>query len=492
MYGGKSKRAGKNYTMITFSELATLQYTFNQPFQLAMEDGEVVQVDRVLRFIPKKRLVASGTWKEKSIVIKLFFHKKNAKRHMEKDAAGVKLLQDNKVPTPALYYKGYANDKRIAVLIFDYISIADNLEDIWVNRKSVEEVLHVMRAVTIELATQHVLGVLQHDLHLKNFLITEKTIYTLDGGQVELCPMLLPKEASMKNLALFLSQFGVGVDFYQDMLFKSYAKARGWRLKKEDSRDLFFMIKKWNEQRWLSYSKKIDRNATDFSRSESWKKISVYNRRYAGPELLNFLKDPTVLFSSSGVSVLKAGRSSTVVKATLDGRDYVIKRHNMKSIWHRLRRCFRPTRAYASWRLAHKLQLFGVNTATPVAYSESNVMGVRGASYYVTENVAGMHAGEFFHQQQDVKQVDEMIEKIANLLKNLAKLDITHGDLKATNILIDQRNQPVLIDLDGASEHYSKSSLHKAWRKEIKRFLENFRDRPFLLQKFTNVMSAED
>ena len=79
-----------------------------------------------------------------------------------------------------------------------------------------------------------------------------------------------------------------------------------------------------------------------------------------------------------------------------------------------------------------------------------------GYHYFVMEYVSGKQADNFFA---------ENIKTVTALLKNLAKLGITHGDLKITNILSDSHNQPLLIDLDGAIEHDSLSGLRKAWRK---------------------------
>ena len=179
-----------------------------------------------------------------------------------------------------------------------------------------------------------------------------------------------------------------------------------------------------------------------------------------------------------------------MVRVTLDDHDLVVKRYNMKNIWHRLRRCLRTTRAYTAWRLAQKSRLFGVRTNKPVAYLEKICLGLTGKSYYVTEYVSGENAGDYInkHLHEDEK-ISLLVQRTASLLKNLAKLEISHGDLKITNILIDQHEQPVLIDFDGALEHESLTSLETAWRKEIKRFMQNFADQPKIREKFKNELN---
>ncbi|MHB1222121.1 MAG: lipopolysaccharide kinase InaA family protein, partial [Gammaproteobacteria bacterium] len=406
------------------------------------------------------------------------------------DAAGVKVLIENKVPTPGILYQGVSEDKRIQVVLLERIFDSQNLEELWLDRQSLDELLPVMQAVMTELATQHVLGLMQNDAHLKNFLATEKHIYTLDGDQIQRFPEMLNKKTSMQNLALFLAQLGVGLDAYQEKLFLYYAKLRGWLLKLEDRTFLFLEIKKCNEQRWQRFEKKIFRDCTDFVSLHKWKAHGMYNRQYTGPEFLAFLQHPDALIDQvEGANLLKAGRSSTVVKVELDRRTLVIKRYNMKNMLHRIRRCLRPTRALVSWRLAQKMRLFGVRTAKPVAFIENKYLGFRGKSYYVTEYIPGMDIGEYFTAHRDDKSlVSAMVTKVSVLLKSLLKLEITHGDLKSTNILIDEKARPVFIDLDGANEHLSLSGLRSAWHKEIKRFLRNFKGDIELQEKLKNEL----
>lgn len=468
-----------------WAELHAATFAFNMPFCLRLSDNQVILCERVARMLPKKRIVVFGTWHGKQIVAKLFFDINNAKKHMEKDIAGIKSLQNNKIPTPALLYEGKSVDKRIYVLIFERILDARSMDELWQNRKNVDDILFLLKSVVIEIATQHVLGLLQHDLHLKNFLLNERTVYTLDGAQIEIFPNLLSRSISINNLALFLSQLGIDSELYQEKLFKHYSEARGWTLKKEDYTEFFALIKKWNIFRWKKFSKKIYRNSSDFSTIHTWQTFGMYDRRYESPELLQFLANPDSVFGSLHTKMLKAGNSSTVVKVRLDNRDYVVKRYNMKSFWHWLRRCLRQTRASSSWKFAQKLNLFDISTAAPVAFIENRICGLRGKSYYVTEYVRGEHVGDFLsHQVTKHARITEVIKRIGILLKDVAKVDMTHGDLKTTNILIDENNQPVLIDLDGAAEHASLSRLRNAWQDELTRFLENFNSNPVVRKQF--------
>lgn len=468
----------------SWRELYLAKFSFNTPFQLALEDEQTLKVKEVLRIIPGRRLVVVGTWCEKSVVAKLFVHPKFAKQHFDKESKGIKILNNNKIPTPHLYFQGQSKDKKIYVLIFAKIENAKSLAEVWFTKKSCERLLPLLHAIILEIATQHVLGVLQQDLHLKNFLLTKKTLYTLDGGGIEKLPYLLPKKMSMQSLALFFSQLGISIRDQQEKLFDYYAKSRGWLLKQNDIPEFLSMIKRWDDHRWQQFEKKIFRESSDFVCLKNSFCYSMFDRQYTTPDFLSFLQNPELAFNHPTTKILKSGFSSTVIRFTLHEKEFVVKRYNLKNLWHRIRRLLRPTRAFTSWRLAQKLKLFDILTATPVAFIEKRYFAFRDKSYFVTEYVSGEHAGDFFNRyQDDPEKMFSMIKKITALLKNLSKMAIIHGDLKITNILINQFEQPVLIDLDGASEH-SPSRLKKRWRKDIQRFLKNFHHQPFLYEKF--------
>ena len=87
------------------------------------------------------------------------------------------------------------------------------------------------------------------------------------------------------------------------------------------------------------------------------------------------------------------------------------------------------------------------------------------------------------HLQQYEAEPDtalNVVRRVVAMLRSLAKLEVTHGDLKASNIIMNESLQPVLIDLDGAAEHASAAGLRKAWHAEVQRFMRNFDDLPAL------------
>jgi len=467
------------------NDLRAMSYEAKQLFSLTLQSGELHAND-ILRLIPGRRLVVAGIWQGKTVVAKLFLDKRHAKRHADAELAGIKLLQERNIPSPKFYGESQSEDGCVHALIFEWLEADIDFARAWHQVSIRDALLPLLKALVIEVATQHVFGLTQRDLHLNNFLFANSSIWTLDAAQIESHGGRLPKKQSMDNLALLFSQLGADSENYQEILFKHYVNARGWAWKQEDLRELYFMTDLWGKERWKNYERKIFRNSTHFISKANWASESVCDREFYKNELMGFINNPEYVFSRTDVQVLKKGRSSTVIRVSMDGHDYVIKRYNIKNWWHWMRRCLRTTRAKKCWRIAQKLRLFGIHTARPVAYIENNIAGVRGKSYFVTEYVTGSNVNDYLQQNQaDNLKQNSMVTKVCSLLSSLKKMAITHGDLKMTNLLVSQESEPVLIDLDGACEHRSVTILQRTSKKEWQRFLRNFDGAPSLRNKFT-------
>lgn len=480
---------------LSWKKLYYADHILPVPFQLRLTDNkELLQCEEIIRIIPRKRLVVFGTWGNKPVVAKLFYGRGRVKHH-QRDALGIELLMKANVPTPQLLYQGSAQQQPIRILLFERILLSMNLYEIWQTKMSIAELLPLMRAVILELATQHVLGILQRDLHLKNFLVTQKKIYTLDGDKISTSDEPLNKKTSLENLSVFFAQLGVGTDDLRQQLYQYYAEARGWIVTTADLNMLHKGVARINQYRWQCYQEKIFRNCTAFVTLRTTCKFAVYDRAYQSSEFLNLLQNPDQAFTAQN-PLLKAGRSSSVVKIKINNHILVIKRYNIKNAWHGLRRCLRPTRAINGWQLAQRLQLLGVSTAKPVACIEQRFLGLRGKSYFIMEYVEGPHLGKYFSIPQIEDEQHEVIaERVVNLFKNLSELHITHGDLKMTNILIAasppaaKEEQPVLIDLDGMQEHRSLFYFKRAFKNEMQRFMENWKNYPAVYSLFEKLLA---
>ncbi len=474
---------------MTWNRLQGIQLASVVPFLLTLtEQDPPVYCEKIVRVIPKKRLVIFGTWNDQPVVIKLFYDSGSAKRHYEQERDGIESLLSSGVPTPRILFQGTLFKKHAYVLVFEQLTEAHSLDDLWQKKSSPEELMPILHGVTIELATQHVLGILQHDLHFKNFLLKGNQIYTLDGGNIECFHELLPKKTSLEHLALFFSELGVGTESLQQALFHSYAQSRGWIIKRADTKFLSASIKKWNEQRKKNYQEKIQRNCSAFIRIKKTLSVALCDRDYLSANFQQFLAHPEKAFLHPQLEVLKAGHSSTVIKTHIDDKPFVIKRYNMKNTWHWMRRTLRKTRAAESWKRSNTLRLFGIHTPKPIAFIEKRLLGFKHKSYFVMEYIQGQTLADYFaNYQSDDAHFEKIAARVVALLKNITEMKMSHGDLKATNILIEN-DQPILLDLDGMREYKTHKKADRVYKNEIKRFMKNWKHQPEVRALFERLL----
>lgn len=462
--------------------LLAADFTFNKPFNLLLTNNEVFAAQSILRIMPRKRIVAYGHWHGQEVVAKIFFESQ-----AEKELKGIAILQKNQIPTPAILYQGKINNAYI--ILFAYLENSQSLQDWWLANK--DDANHtILFNCMVELATHHVLGVIQRDLHLKNFLIRDNHIFMIDGADVTQEKPLLSRKTSINNVALFLSQLGVGYESLQEKLFKHYAKSRGWLLKDEDVKFLFAQIKRWNAIRWEKYRKKIFRSSSHFATFNQNGFQGIFRREYTNKDFLEILKNPDLAFKDPRAQLLKDGRSATVIKFKLGDKTFIIKRHNMKHWLHRLRRYLRTTRALKVWRVTNKLDLFTVPVAKPIAFLEKRSLGLHTNSYYFSEALDGISLGEYVQQyRHNEERIADAARRVINLMKNITKLKIAHGDLKETNVLLTQAGKPILIDYDTAYEHSSLTRLKQAWQRDVRRLLRNFKNEPVVTKKIKEALT---
>ena len=191
--------------------------------------------------------------------------------------------------------------------------------------------------------------------------------------------------------------------------------------------------------------------------------------------------------------MLKNGNTCTVALAEIDNKKIVIKRYNIKNFWHGVSRAFRQSRAVVSWANAHRLKLLNIATAKPVALIEHRKYGLKGKTYFLAEYIDAPDVAQYFAQTQNKtqykKQRAEAIKNIVTLFYKLHLLQVSHGDMKATNIKM-QGAQPVLIDLDSMQQHQWHYFAQKAHVRDLKRFMQNWQNDNALYNAFVKTFKV--
>jgi tRNA A-37 threonylcarbamoyl transferase component Bud32 len=205
--------------------------------------------------------------------------------------------------------------------------------------------------------------------------------------------------------------------------------------------------------------------------------------------MISFFNEPDKRLDDPLNHFFKRGRTSTVAMVVIDNRPLVVKRYNIKGLLHGIRRAFMVTRAEHSWKNAKRLKEIGIPTPEPVGYMERRFGPFRNTAYFINEFVEGPRAVDFFRKEvpEEKARVAFEIVKIFNELKSRK---ISHGDMKATNILVTN-GRPSLVDLDAMRIHSSNSRFKRAHRKDVRRFFKNWSDVPHASSLFEELFRKE-
>jgi len=174
--------------------------------------------------------------------------------------------------------------------------------------------------------------------------------------------------------------------------------------------------------------------------SEAFQRIEAGNRTWLACESLPVMHDPEGYLRDSS-RLIKSSRVVTIARVP---PNLILRRLNYGKLLHRLRDCFRPSRATRALIASTWLDQAGIRTPRGIAAAEVRFFRWPRAAYLITEEVPNARtlASLFTSKRKIPSGIPEMIAR-------LHESGLSHRDLKWTNILFDQQFTPWLIDLDG-------------------------------------------
>lgn len=277
----------------------------------------------------------------------------------------------------------------------------------------------------------HDQGVLQFDLY-GNILVRANPLEMrrVDVHHATLKSRLSEREC-LDNLAFLSTEVPLTADFYRAYGWNEDLAARTHSRSQEMRREFY-----------AHRARRCTRENNDFTSLRSGRLRCWVRRAAFDDELKRLLANPDQAIE--GGRVLKRGRSATV--AAIQGM--VIKRFNLRRATNLVKNCFRQSRARLAFRRAYHLELAGIPTARGIAAAELRVGPVLLRSYFVMEEVAG--ARDLAQFEGDTRL---LAARTAELLARLHNEGFSNRDMKETNILIDRKGMPLLIDLEGLRFH---------------------------------------
>jgi len=446
------------------------------PFTIPLKDGSQLICEKTLRILPGKRLTLQGKWQGKNVVAKIFLAPHGAKKYANRDRRGIEALHHYKFNAPEILFAGQSTWKNVHVLIYELITSSQKVKNVWHDAKDLGAKNDLMSKLAQTLARQHAVGLWQEDLHLNNFLLKRGKVYCLDGDGIcfskKAKPLSLNK--SFHNLAMLIEHLINHQSAHIKKIFIEYCAYRNIPTDEKHYKKLLNSIQAVRHYLHKKQMEKTLRDCSSFVCKKSARKFLVYDRNYDSPAMQKLLENPEQAFSSTKKTFLKQGNSSTIITLTIDGHHFVIKRYNIKNPIHQLKRLFQETRARRSWLSAHYLNLLSVNTIKPIAIYEKKLGPCHFSAYFIAE----YHTGKFINElsldnAQDRNLINAVADDLVRQLTLMFAKRITHGDLKASNILVEN-GKITWLDLDAVKWNQRKQQFNHNKDKDLKRFLQNF------------------
>jgi len=440
------------------------------PCRIRCDDDTLLDCDRCLRVLPGKRLVVRARWlgdsQEQWVVAKLLLGERRSRKQVAAEVEGLKLLQTEGIAAPALLEWQQRND--CGWLLIDYIDNAMGLDEYWYQRADEAQRIACRQQLLGLFGELHRAGLKQTDIHLDNFLVADDKLYAIDGATVQKANtegMLAPAQA-IENLAILIAQF-----YARDDQVLIDAVCAGEYPTTIEAGTLRSAVDQQRLARLLKYHKKVYRQSTEHLCENSFRRFQVWRRARDSEGLRALMADPD-RFIEAGEK-LKLGNTATVARVSVDGRDLVVKRYNIKNLGHRLSRALRPSRAWVSWGNAHLLTMLGVATPEPVAMIEERIGALRGRAYFICDAVAEPSEPLDKRILRQGLSIAQVRAAMADIFDALQRYRISHGDMKATNFICHGEHYYV-IDLDAMTLHQNPGHFEKAWAKDLARFERNW------------------
>jgi tRNA A-37 threonylcarbamoyl transferase component Bud32 len=469
-----------------------VEFGMIMPFTLELPDqacpGVVLECQKVVRLLPRRRLVCRGQLNGATVYAKFFVHHSRREADWLDEINGNAALQQHGVNTANMICSCSLEDKPVSVVIYQALEPSVLFREAW-EQADRDRRKWLLDQIMLILADMHEAGLLQKDLHLNNFLIMEENLYTLDAGDVKLYPDGLTDDLALANLALFFAQLLPADMVYLDDAVANYMQRRGETITPAGLDKLRTTIHRKRRYRKRKYLEKAFRECSRLVSFRSFSRYVMLDREFDGDAIRNLLLNPDTVMQREDADCIKDGNTCTITRNTISQHGLVIKRYNIKDNWHGIKRALRRSRAAISWENAHRLIFLGIPTVRPIALLEYRLGMLRRRAYLVMEYVEGPSCLDYFNDT-DISDQDKqsMALKVACLFRQLQSNKISHGDMKARNIILHD-GRPVLIDLDAMQEFNSEASFRRAMNKDINRFFANWKDQPSIQQMFLDAFA---
>ncbi len=174
----------------------------------------------------------------------------------------------------------------------------------------------------------------------------------------------------------------------------------------------------------------------------------VCDRHFISDEMNALLRNPDDYLRRHPSRIVQNNFKNRIVFLEIGATKAIVKIHNYKSTWHRIKRYFRRTRASTSWHYSLLFNENGIPTPRPIAYKETRIGPLRGDSYFIYEWVDGITGDEYFlRNANNAERIQKAVESIVDIMSKIKNLGLIHGDIRLKNIIF-KGDEIFLTDFD--------------------------------------------
>jgi tRNA A-37 threonylcarbamoyl transferase component Bud32 len=316
----------------------------------------------------------------------------------------------------------------------------------------------------------HQKGVVHQDFHWGNILVKqggEKTIhfYLMDLHRIQVKVRLTDKER-IHNLASLNTAFVFTCSKTARWRFlKAYVEGdkRLEHQSRHFARRIEALSVKMVQKQWLKRDKRYVQENKYVVPFMAGSYRGYINRPFSSPELLALLHDPDHAFSAPGSITTKDSNTtaSCTLPVTLGGENIAlhIKRYNYQNSLYALKNCFRCSRGKRVWKTAQGLLTRKIATPLPISFAEQRKGRLLLTSYFIARTIdhalplsTVLHEGRAAPFPRNSSGKNMLLSKVAHLVREMHARGIWHRDLKASNILVQEKvpdeEKLYLVDLD--------------------------------------------
>ncbi|MFT3990118.1 MAG: lipopolysaccharide kinase InaA family protein [Luteolibacter sp.] len=167
---------------------------------------------------------------------------------------------------------------------------------------------------------------------------------------------------------------------------------------------------------------------------------------------------------------------------------YYFPRHVARSIGYGIR----GSRCKQSWLAGFVFRQAGIPSPAPLVLKEISSLGGIGIarSFLATEKAEGISLADFVRKhEKDLPRLRNVSRQLEDAFSRMARYRIVHGDMKASNLLVNENSGDRIsfIDLDASAFLLSDENWRKGFAKDQRRFLKNWEHSPVISNIFAGA-----